>query len=45
MYCGDDEGEGADARVQGRNWGAGDYQVWVGSFEPGGSYDYTLEIN
>jgi hypothetical protein len=45
IYCGDDEGEGADALVQGRNWPAGEYKVWVGAFEPGVRYDYTLQIN
>ncbi|MGK7889401.1 MAG: hypothetical protein AB4042_08700 [Leptolyngbyaceae cyanobacterium] len=45
IYCGDDEGEGADALVQGRNWPAGEYKVWVGAFEPGMRYDYTLLVN
>ncbi|NEQ95246.1 MAG: hypothetical protein F6K30_00670 [Cyanothece sp. SIO2G6] len=44
IYCGDDEGGGADALIQGRNWPPGDYNVWVGTFEPGVHYDYTLVV-
>lgn len=44
-WCGDDAGNSSDARVQIRNLTAGDYRVWVGSFDPGVRYQYTLQIN
>ncbi|NET11004.1 MAG: hypothetical protein F6K09_08700 [Merismopedia sp. SIO2A8] len=45
VYCGDDEGNGSDALIQGQNWGSGSYEVWVGAFQPGVRYDYTLRVN
>jgi hypothetical protein len=42
VRCGDDTGRNKDASVQGANWQAGTYRVWVGSFDAGARYDYTL---
>jgi hypothetical protein len=44
-WCGDDEGHSTDAHVQLTNLRAGDYQIWVGSFDPGVRYQYRLHIN
>ena len=44
IYCSDD-GNDADAVITGQNWGIGEYKVWVGTFDAGQRYDYTLEIN
>lgn len=44
IYCSDD-GNDSDAMITGQNWGAGDYKVWVGAFDAGQRYDYTLEIH
>ena len=33
-----------DAAVTARNWPAGNYQIWVGSFEAGDRIDYQLRI-
>ena len=44
IYCSDD-GNDADAVITGQDWGVGDYKVWVGAFDAGQRYDYTLEIN
>lgn len=43
IYCSDD-GNDSDAVIRGRNWSAGQYKIWVGAFDAGQSYDYTLEI-
>lgn len=43
IYCADDSGN-ADAQLQAQGWGAGEYQVWVGSFDPGVRYDYQLTV-
>lgn len=43
IYCSDD-GNDSDAVIRGRNWSAGQYKIWVGAFDSGQSYDYTLEI-
>ncbi|MGB3613723.1 MAG: hypothetical protein WBA10_08015 [Elainellaceae cyanobacterium] len=43
VFCADDS-DNADARLQGQGWGAGRYQVWVGSFDPGVRYDYQLTV-
>lgn len=42
--CGDDTGKDADASVTASNLKAGVYRIWVGSFEPGSKYDYTLSV-
>ncbi len=44
IRCGDDTGSSKDASVQGSNWSAGTYRIWVGSFEPGQRLDYTLTV-
>ena len=44
IYCSDD-GNDADAVITGQNWGSGDYKIWVGTFDAGQRYDYTLEIH
>lgn len=43
-WCGDDTGRSADATVRINQMGPGDYRVWVGSFDAGQRYDYTLEV-
>ncbi|MEO0406109.1 MAG: hypothetical protein AAF289_02035 [Cyanobacteria bacterium P01_A01_bin.135] len=43
VFCADDSNN-ADARLQAQNWGPGEYQVWVGSFDPGVRYDYQLGV-
>ena len=44
IYCSDD-GNNSDAVITGKDWGIGDYKVWVGAFDAGQHYDYTLEIH
>ena len=44
IYCSDD-GNDSDAVITGKNWPAGEYRVWVGAFDAGQNYDYTLEIS
>ncbi len=44
-WCGDDAGNSTDARVQINALTTGDYRVWVGSFDPGTRYQYTLQMN
>ncbi|MEM9213134.1 MAG: hypothetical protein AAGD25_02210 [Cyanobacteria bacterium P01_F01_bin.150] len=44
IYCSDD-GNDSDAVITGQNWSSGEYKVWVGTFDSGQRYDYTLEIN
>ena len=44
IYCGDDAGGSSDAVIQGRNWQDGEYKVWVGAFDAGVRYDYTLTV-
>lgn len=43
-WCGDDFRGAPDARVRIGNLTQGSYQVWVGSFDPGVRYQYTLHI-
>ena len=43
IYCNDD-GNGSDAQIQQSGWPAGEYHVWVGAFEPGVEYEYTLTV-
>ncbi|NEO99170.1 MAG: hypothetical protein F6K58_10900 [Symploca sp. SIO2E9] len=42
--CGDDTGSNKDASVEDSNWKAGTYKIWVGSFEAGHNWDYTLTV-
>lgn len=44
IRCGDDTGSSKDASVQGANWPAGTYEVWVGSIEAGQRLNYTLTV-
>lgn len=44
VYCGDD-GNDSDAVIEGRQWAAGEYKVWVGTFDAGQAHNYTLEID
>ncbi|NEQ21659.1 MAG: hypothetical protein F6K28_21075 [Microcoleus sp. SIO2G3] len=44
VRCGDDTGSSKDASVQGSNWSAGTYRIWVGSFESGQRLNYTLTV-
>ena len=44
VRCGDDTGSSKDASVQGSNWSAGTYRIWVGSFESGQRLDYTITV-
>lgn len=44
VYCGDNTGSSKDASIQHTNWPAGVYRVWVGSFDQGGRYNYTLRL-
>ncbi|MGB7087913.1 MAG: hypothetical protein WBD47_20315 [Phormidesmis sp.] len=44
--CNDNQGRGRrDAAINARNWPAGLYQIWVGSFDAGDRLDYVLEIS
>lgn len=43
-WCGDDFRGASDAHVQIGNLTQGTYQVWVGSFDAGVRYQYTLQI-
>ena len=42
IRCGDDTGNNKDASIGDSDWKAGTYSIWVGSFEPGQTLDYTL---
>ncbi|MDX2212094.1 MAG: hypothetical protein SFY66_02280 [Oculatellaceae cyanobacterium bins.114] len=42
MLCGDDTGRNKDASIQTGRLSAGTYRVWVGSFDSGARYSYTL---
>lgn len=44
VRCGDDTGRNKDASIEDTNWRAGTYRVWVGAFEPGTRYNYTLTV-
>ena len=44
VYCGDD-GNDSDAVIEGLQWIAGEYKVWVGTFDAGQAHNYTLEID
>ncbi|NET07430.1 MAG: hypothetical protein F6K16_22550 [Symploca sp. SIO2B6] len=44
MRCGDDTGSSKDASVEDSSWQAGTYKIWVGSFEAGQQWDYTLTV-
>jgi hypothetical protein len=44
IRCGDDTGTSKDASILDTNWKAGEYEVWVGSIEPGQTWNYTLSV-
>ena len=44
IVCGDDTGNSPDATVQLTNVTPGEYSVWVGTFDAGVRYDYTLNV-
>jgi hypothetical protein len=44
VRCGDDTGQNTDASLQDSSWQAGQYRIWVGSFDSGVRYDYTLTV-
>lgn len=44
IRCGDDTGTNKDASIQGTDWPAGEYRIWVGAFDAGTQYDYTLTV-
>lgn len=45
IRCGDDLSRSeADAVIQDTDWKAGEYRVWVGSFESSVRIDYTLTV-
>ena len=44
VHCGDDTGKSKDASIKGRNWKAGTYQIWVGSFKARTRKTYRLSL-
>lgn len=44
IRCGFGQQHSRDAVVQGKNWRAGKYEIWVGSMEPNQHSNYTLSI-
>lgn len=42
VLCGDDTGSSKDASVSQTKWAAGTYEVWVGTFDAGARWKYTL---
>jgi len=44
IRCGDDTGKSKDASVDDSPWKAGTYRVWVGTFNSGQRYNYTLSV-
>jgi len=44
IRCGDDTGKRKDASVQGSDWKAGTYKIWVGTFNSGDKGNYTLRV-
>lgn len=42
VRCGDDTGSNKDASITGTNWKAGNYEIWVGSFDAGQRWNYSL---
>jgi hypothetical protein len=45
VRCGDDTGKSKDASIQGTNWKAGTYKIWVGSLKAGVRRNYKLSLN
>ncbi|AUT02062.1 hypothetical protein CLI64_17650 [Nostoc sp. CENA543] len=44
IRCGDDTGKSKDASIDDQQWPSGKYEVWVGAFEPGVKFNYTLSV-
>ena len=44
VRCGDDTGESKDASINGNDWKAGTYKIWVGSFKAGIRRNYKLSL-
>jgi hypothetical protein len=42
--CGDDTDSSQDASVNGSNFEAGEYKVWVGTINPNQAWNYTLTV-
>ncbi|MBD1863518.1 MULTISPECIES: hypothetical protein [Trichocoleus] len=42
VLCGDDTGSNKDASVSQPKWSAGTYEIWVGTFDAGARWKYTL---
>jgi hypothetical protein len=42
--CGDDSGRNKDASIDDKNWKAGTYKLWVGTFNPDVKHNYTLSL-
>jgi hypothetical protein len=44
VFCGDDTGSKKDASISAVNLARGEYEVWVGSIEPGKRWGYSLTV-
>jgi hypothetical protein len=46
VWCGDDiSGRNLDAQIAASGWQPGTYEVWVGTFDAGQRYNYTLILD
>jgi hypothetical protein len=44
VRCADDSKSGKDASLEDTDWGAGKYQVWIGTIEPNNKRNYRLSV-
>lgn len=44
IFCGDDTGNSKDASISLSNLKAGEYKLWVGTFQPGMRREYSISI-
>ncbi len=44
IRCGDDTGKNKDASIEDSDWKAGNYKVWVATFNSGVRRNYTLSV-
>jgi hypothetical protein len=44
IYCGDDTGKSKDASIDFKNLKAGNYKVWIGTFNTNVQQNYTLTV-
>jgi hypothetical protein len=44
IRCGDDTGKKKDASIDSSNWKKGTYRIWVGAFNPGVKFNYSLSV-